>query len=96
MHMIYVIEHVESGRTYVGRTGFGSGRVRRHFANPSKLTAIGRAVLAHGRNAFHTTFVDSAHTKQEAILRERFHIHLRESNDPRFGFNSPRLLCAKS
>src|ERR1700677_944601 len=90
-HKIYVIEHIASGKTYVGRSCNVDTRIKAHFRWPNPDNAIGRAIMEHGESAFVVRKVDHANSTIESALRERLFIHLLESNVPRFGYNHPRL-----
>lgn len=91
IHTIYAIEHILTSKVYVGRSSYVAARRKAHFQSPSKKVLIGREMIRLGADQFTFYVLDIAKTSREAGLRERFWTHLLESNDPRFGYNSPNM-----
>lgn len=90
-HTIYAIEHILTGKVYVGRSGYIESRRKAHFQQPNRKTTIGREMIRLGPDQFIFRELDTAANRKEAGLRERFWTHLIESNDPRFGYNNPNI-----
>lgn len=91
MHTIYVIEHIRTGKCYVGRSSSISERRKAHLWTPMKKILIGREIRRLGADEF--AFREVARTEDgwEAAKLERFWIHLMEANDANYGYNSPRF-----
>jgi len=87
---IYAIENTLDGKTYVGRTGYPESRWKAHQWMRGK-SPIHVAIKKHGIEHFSFRVLDKCHGSLEAGLRERFWTHLLEANDPRFGYNNPRI-----
>ena len=90
-HTIYAIEHISTGKVYVGRSGYVHSRRNSHLNQPAQNTVIGREIKRLGKDQFSFRILDTAATILEAGKRERFWVHLLESNDPRFGYNNPHI-----
>ena len=89
---IYCIENVTNGKVYVGKTDSYPTRRVCHLGSPSAKTVIGRAMIEHGASAFRMRVLETTTSnKRDAAMLERIWIHLLEANDPRFGYNSPRI-----
>src|ERR1700704_6243808 len=73
---VYVIEHIASGKSYVGVTEWPDGRRKTHFNSPRAKFAIGRAIREFGSDAFTWREVDKARDWHEAMVRESFWVHL--------------------
>jgi len=92
VHSIYCIENILNGKVYVGRTQYDIRlRWNAHVQSPSRKTALGRDVLEFGAAIFTIRLLDTAANSLEAAKRERLYTHLLESNDPQFGYNSPKI-----
>jgi GIY-YIG catalytic domain len=94
-HTIYAIESLTDGRSYVGTTGYVDSRRKTHLSWTSNKTAIGRAIREQGADTFTFRVLAECKGKREAELYERLFIHLLESNDPQFGYNSPRIYAVR-
>jgi predicted GIY-YIG superfamily endonuclease len=87
---VYVVQHVESGRCYVGMT---RRSVARRWGDHRRLARFGaeqhfaRALRLYGADAFQVHVVASGLTDQEAGAVERALIEQLDTMNARFGFN---------
>jgi excinuclease UvrABC nuclease subunit len=89
-HHIYLITNTRNGKVYVGRASCLKARIATHFSGQGN-GVIGREIRMLGPSAFTWRVLDTANSVIEAAGLERLWIHLLEANDPKFGYNSPRI-----
>jgi group I intron endonuclease len=88
--IVYLLTNVVNRKVYVGQhCGFDlSKRWNDAALNCCKATThLGRAVRKYGADAFHREVITYASCQQELDLLERFHILIRQSTNPQFGYN---------
>lgn len=86
---VYLIEHTESGRRYVGWSSDVKRRVAQHFfacANRREPSRLHRAMAHHGADAFTVRVLDACSSVPEALAREAHWIRELGSKSPA-GFN---------
>lgn len=93
MNIVYVIENIDDGMSYVGITYCLDSRWKAHIieSRKEKKTPIGLAIAKKGPENFRMRELATTEGRREAIGYERLFTHLLESNDPRFGYNTPKI-----
>lgn len=85
--VIYCIEHICSGRVYIGQTVQG---IRKRWARHQIETCcarLSRAIKKYGPDSFTISQIDVASSKEELDALESFYIELYASTNKKLGFN---------
>lgn len=85
--IIYCIEHIETGRVYIGQTTTSlSNRWSSHKKNTC-CVLLHRAITKYGEDAFSKRILDTAVSKEELNEKEIIHIAKFQSASRTHGFN---------
>lgn len=86
--VIYLVEHLDSGKVYIGLTTTPlSVRWRQHVNPGSNCRLLGYAIKKYGADAFSVTELDIAETKDQLDALEVFYIALFGSQKRARGYN---------
>lgn len=86
--VIYFVEHLDSGKVYIGQTTTPLAVRWRQHKNPgSSCRLLGHAIKKHGVDAFCLIELDTAETKGQLDALEVFYIALFRSQDRAHGYN---------
>lgn len=84
-----MIEHVDTGRRYIGKSIDVEKRIREHFARgfaTRSASPLHRAIVKYGRDAFRHSLIEVCESDRQAIACERLWIRAFGSKEPN-GFN---------
>jgi len=82
---IYAIEHVASGRVYVGKSISVRARIAAHLGGKSK-SYLAAAIRKYGRDTFRAIVLEQCESDEEALRKEPHWIAYLDSRAPN-GFN---------
>lgn len=88
--IVYCIEHIDSGKCYVGQALFGlPKRWSQHIGNSKRprKAYFHRSIARHGAQSFRTSILAEAQSSDELNRLERFWILLLRTFDPKHGYN---------
>jgi len=86
---VYLIEHVATGRRYVGKSVDVQKRLGRHFSSSTfshSSSLVHKAIAKYGRSAFRVVVLEDCSSEEEATAREILWIRELNTKAPS-GFN---------